>query len=120
MERLLELADPKCESVGETRTRLLLHDLGHPARSQVALSDARGFVARVDFLVGDRIVVEFDGLMKYAPASCGRDDASSRGAGPAFWRGTFRVLMPDLRHPVRAVRERTRHTGCAEANGAQG
>lgn len=67
LERMLALADPACESVGETRTRLLLRDLGHEPRSQVALSDDEGFVARVDFLVG-LVVVEFDGLVKYEGA----------------------------------------------------
>lgn len=64
LRRMVDLADPRCESVGETRTRLLLLDLGYDPRSQVALSDDNGFVARVDFLVG-LVVVEFDGLVKY-------------------------------------------------------
>jgi hypothetical protein len=67
LSRMVELADGKSESVGETRTRLLLGDLGHVPRSQVALSDDEGFIARVDFLVG-LVVVEFDGLVKYEGA----------------------------------------------------
>lgn len=68
-QRLLELADSKSESVGETRTELLLHDLGFTPRSQISIHDEWGaFVARVDFLVGTRIVVEFDGLVKYEGA----------------------------------------------------
>lgn len=68
-KRLVELADPKCDSPGETRTRLLLHDLGFAPRSQVTICDERdAFVARVDFLVEGRVVVEFDGLQKYAGA----------------------------------------------------
>lgn len=62
------LADPLCESVGETRSRLVLHALpGSPrVRSQHEIRDGRGYlVARVDFLVGDRVVVEFDGRAKY-------------------------------------------------------
>ena len=67
--QLLQLADAKCDSVGETRTRLLLHDLGFTALTQISIHDAHGdFVARVDFLVQKRVVVEFDGLMKYAGA----------------------------------------------------
>lgn len=34
-------------------------------RSQVSLSDEEGFIGRVDLLVGDRVVVEFDGAVKY-------------------------------------------------------
>ena len=62
------LADPLCESVGETRSRLVLHALPGSPRvlSQQEIRDGRGYlVARVDFLVGDRVVVEFDGRAKY-------------------------------------------------------
>ncbi|MDT0214568.1 hypothetical protein Q9R29_11790 [Rothia sp. ARF10] len=57
--------DPSCESPGETRTRLILVGAGFDVRSQVSLSDADGFIGRVDFLVGERVVVEFDGAVKY-------------------------------------------------------
>ena len=68
-ERLLAVCDPACESVGETRTRLALLDLGFDVRSQVEVRDPAGrFVARVDLMVGDRVVVEFDGAIKYAGA----------------------------------------------------
>ncbi len=67
--RLLAVGDPACESVGETRTRLALVDLGLDVRSQVEIRDRAGrFVARVDLLVGERVVVEFDGAVKYAGA----------------------------------------------------
>lgn len=68
LNRLLDLADPGCESVGETRTRVMLVDLGLHVRSQVDIHDAEGFVGRVDFLVGERVVVEFDGMVKYGGA----------------------------------------------------
>lgn len=68
LDRLLDLADPGCESVGETRTRVLLVDLGLPLRSQVDIHDGDGFIGRVDFLVGERVVVEFDGMIKYGGA----------------------------------------------------
>lgn len=64
----VRLADPLCESVGETRTRLVLLALpgAPPLRSQYRVRDQHGAeVARVDFLVGDRVVVEFDGRVKY-------------------------------------------------------
>jgi hypothetical protein len=109
LDRMCALADPRCESVGETRTRLLLHDLGHEPRSQVALSDAEGFVARVDFLVG-LVVVEFDGLMKY-------EGADGRGALAAEKRRedrlramgfvVVRLTWADLDRPER-VAERMR------------
>ncbi|MEO6020934.1 MAG: type IV toxin-antitoxin system AbiEi family antitoxin domain-containing protein [Knoellia sp.] len=122
VERLLELADPKCESVGETRTRLLLHDLGHPARSQVALSDARGFVARVDFLVGDRIVVEFDGLMKYegsegraALAAEKRREDRLRAMGFVV----VRLTWADLEHPHRVAEMMRRAVAQVRRSGAE-
>ena len=68
LAQLLREADPACESVGETRTRVLLRDLGLEVRSQVRISDARGLIGRVDFLVGERVVVEFDGMVKYGGA----------------------------------------------------
>jgi very-short-patch-repair endonuclease len=67
--RWLELADAAAESVGETRTRLLLRDLGHDVRSQVRIADDEGkLVGRVDLLVEGRVVVEFDGIVKYEGA----------------------------------------------------
>lgn len=67
--RLVSLADPKCDSPGESRTRILLHDLELAWRSQVVICDENDdFVAKVDFLVEGRVVVEFDGLQKYAGA----------------------------------------------------
>lgn len=68
-QRWLSQADGASESVGETRARLLLLDLGHDVRSQVRISDEAGVVgARVDLLVAGRVVVEFDGLVKYGGA----------------------------------------------------
>ncbi|WP_374927920.1 type IV toxin-antitoxin system AbiEi family antitoxin domain-containing protein [Kytococcus sedentarius] len=62
-----DLADGRCESVGESRTRLVLGRLGYRVRSQVEIHDAVGRqVARVDFALEDApVVVEFDGLGKY-------------------------------------------------------
>lgn len=68
-QHLVGLADARSDSPGETRTRLLLHDLGHTWRSQIVICDDHDeFVAKVDFLVEGRVVVEFDGLKKYAGA----------------------------------------------------
>lgn len=63
---VLEQLDAAAESVGETRTRLVLTGLGFAVTSQVEIRDPRGgFVARTDFLVEGRVVVEFDGRIKY-------------------------------------------------------
>lgn len=65
-DRALALADPACESVGETRTRILLRDLGFEVQSQRVIRDGPLFVGRVDFVVHGLVVVEFDGLVKYS------------------------------------------------------
>ena len=50
-------------------TRLLLRDLGYAVRSQVRIADDGGhLVGRVDLLVEGRVVVEFDGMVKYEGA----------------------------------------------------
>ena len=61
----LALVDPACESVGETRTRLILRDLGFAVVSQHQVMVGRRVVARADFLVEGLVLVEFDGLVKY-------------------------------------------------------
>jgi hypothetical protein len=60
-----------CESVGESRLRVLMQNHGLPAPAlQAVFKDAAGFVARVDFYFADhRTVVEFDGLTKYGGGS---------------------------------------------------
>lgn len=64
-----ELADGRRESAGESRSGWLLHGLPIPRPvPQVLIRDRReGVVARVDFLLeGTKVVVEFDGMLKYA------------------------------------------------------
>lgn len=70
--RAVELADGRSESPGESRTRLILNALGlGPVEPQVEIFDEAGLVGRVDFLLPRfRVVVEFDGMVKY-----GSDDA---------------------------------------------
>lgn len=71
--------EEKCESVGESRTRLALLDLGYHPESQVVMTDEAGrFVARVDLLV-DGVAVEFDGKVKYARSRDLEDGASDPG-----------------------------------------
>lgn len=66
VHRALGHVDGAAESPGESRSRLVLTALGLPVESQVSINDETGaFVARVDFLVAGRVVVEFDGAVKY-------------------------------------------------------
>ncbi|MGB5934904.1 MAG: type IV toxin-antitoxin system AbiEi family antitoxin domain-containing protein [Ornithinimicrobium sp.] len=71
-------SDPQAESPGETLTRLLLRDLGYAVQSQAEVTSSNpDFRARVDFLLGSHgVVIEFDGLLKYAAA----DGAANRSA----------------------------------------
>ena len=66
--RAVAAADHRSESVGETRTRLVLTAMPDlpPVTLQHEFRDDHGVVwARSDFLVGDHLVVEFDGRVKY-------------------------------------------------------
>ena len=66
--RVLAFADRRSESVGESRSRVLLHQLGLPAPDlQVRVHGTDGsFLGRCDFGWADhRTVGEFDGRMKY-------------------------------------------------------
>lgn len=63
---MLRHADGRSESVGETRLRLALLVLDIHVVPQYEIREAGRLVARVDFLArGTRVVVEFDGLVKY-------------------------------------------------------
>lgn len=71
----VEIADGLSESPGESWTRVLFVSLGLPTPElQVEIRDDGGrLVGRVDFLFREqRLIVEFDGLVKYAGAD-GRD-----------------------------------------------
>ncbi|NYF97839.1 type IV toxin-antitoxin system AbiEi family antitoxin domain-containing protein [Janibacter cremeus] len=104
LELVIEGSDAACESVGETRTRVLLTDLGMDVRSQVDIHDATGFVGRVDFLVGDRVIVEFDGMVKYAGAD-GRRALQQEKAREDRLRAAgyivVRLVWADLDNPER-------------------
>jgi hypothetical protein len=67
--RAVTFGDGRSESVGESRLRVLLADLGLPAPTlQAEIRDGAGrLVARVDFLLTCwGVIVEFDGAIKYA------------------------------------------------------
>lgn len=111
LEAALDHADKACESVGETRTRFLLLELGYQFRTQVRISDQDGvLVARVDFMIGDLLVVEFDGLVKYEGAD-GRAALAKEKAREerltALGCVVIRLVWADLDHPekVRAMIE---------------
>lgn len=113
----------RSESVGESRLRVLLADLGLPAPVlQAEIRDASGaLVARVDFLLESwRIVIEFDGAIKYAGSGADALIAEKRREDRIRDLGyeVVRVMWADLAEPAelvgrlrRAVVRSRRHPG---------
>jgi very-short-patch-repair endonuclease len=104
--QVANLATGLAESPGESWTRLVLAGLGVHAEQQVKIFDDNGqFVARVDFLLTDaRIVIEFDGAVKYEGAE-GRDalvrEKRREDALRALGYRVVRLTWTDLQHPDR-------------------
>lgn len=72
----IPFADGRCEGVGESIGRVLMHEQGLPAPDlQREFFDAVGrFIGRVDFVFeAERTIVEFDGRVKYR--GMGKDPA---------------------------------------------
>lgn len=100
-------SDPRSESVGESRLRVLMHNHGLPAPVlQAIFTDADGFIARVDFFFPEfDTVVEFDGLTKYSDGTAEvlvrektREDRLR-----AIGLEVVRTTWSDLEHPARTV-----------------
>ena len=106
-ERAIALTDPGCESVGETRTRLMLADLGFALESQQTLLRGNVFVGRVDFLVEGLVVVEFDGLVKYAGQQGRAALAAEKARESAIvdlGYEVVRLVWADLANPAEVAR----------------
>lgn len=110
-EIVLRLADPRMESVGESRTYWMFYRFGLPAPTpQYEVTGARGAVlARLDFAWPDRGVwLEFDGRVKYTrhlkqgesvvDAVIREKERESRIAELTGWR-CIRLTWPDLERP---------------------
>lgn len=104
---MLRFADARRESVGESRCGVALAMAGIDVTPQVEIADERGtFVARVDFLVkGTKVVVEFDGKVKYAT-----------GDPEVLWNEKRRERPA----PTPRLRGRAYHLGPAGAAGRRG
>jgi hypothetical protein len=116
--RAVQFADGRAESVGESRLRVVLADLGLPAPiPQAEIRDSLGrLVARVDFLF-DRwgVIVEFDGAVKYGDGS--PDSLIAEKVREDRLRDlgyqVVRVCWADLTHPaellarIRRARDRS-------------
>lgn len=107
-ERAVRFGDARSESVGESRLRVLLADLGLPEPSlQAEIRDVGGrLVARVDFLL-ERwgVIVEFDGALKYAGVGAEALIAEKTREDKLRDLGyeVVRAVWADLTHPVELV-----------------
>lgn len=100
---VVQLADSRIESPGESQLQLTLHRLGIPVESQVEIFDSSGnFIARVDFLVrGSRTVIEYDGLAKYAQdGHLGREKLRDIALERAGYR-VVHIVKSDLNNHLR-------------------
>jgi very-short-patch-repair endonuclease len=103
--RALAAHDRRCESGIETLVRLGLRRLRIVIRTQVQIAG----IGRVDFLIGDRLVVEADGYEWHAdPVAFERDRARDRELvrrGYVVVRASYRQVLDDLDEVVLAVRD---------------
>lgn len=122
--RVIAFADGRSESVGESRSRVMLHHGGLPAPElQMTVSDADGaFLGRADFGYRRRKVLgEFDGKVKYKGVFRAEDlgdtvfrekqrEDALRGAGWAV----VRWIWADLDDPTAVVYRLRRALGRAD------
>lgn len=107
-QRALDFADKRTESVGESRTRIILDSAGFTVVPQFEIRHHRSVLGRVDFLVDGCVVVEFDGLVKYenvegkyAIGAEKQREKRIRQLGYEF----VRVIWSELDDPVSLVRQ---------------
>lgn len=105
--RVIDLADGRSESPGESWTRLVMAEIGLPTPElQALIEDETGaVVARVDFLFRQqRVVVEFDGAVKYGGAQGQAALIAEKRREDAIRRLGYvvvRLTWADLRSPER-------------------
>lgn len=109
VRRVIELADGRAESPGESWTRLVVVEAGIPVDPQVVVCDSRGrFIARVDLKVrGHFVVIEFDGRSKYSlngdVEQAHWDEKKRFDALTDAGFVVVRVTWEQLRHPEQVV-----------------
>lgn len=100
--KVAELADGRIESPGESRLRWLMRVIGYPdVQPQGRIVDENGIVvARVDFILrGARVVVEFDGRIKYTNAEILWAEKQRQDAIRSQGYEMVRVTWADLENP---------------------
>lgn len=129
LRHVLELADGLSESVGESFTRSLLLEMPEvPAlrlQAEIVDEELGRFVGRVDFLIGERLVIEFDGLIKYSggfgpepPWQLVVKEKQREESLRDLGYEVVRLTWDDLMHPARAhakIRRGLRRAGLLAA-----
>ncbi len=107
--RALSLLDPRSESAAETLARLVMIDLGFTElESQFEIVDPYGNVlARVDFLLSSRVVVEVDGKKKYVTPNVVWEEKLREDMIRERYE-VARLSWADIHHPARVQQKVTR------------
>ena len=113
---VIDRADRRHESAGESRSAWLLHRLGYAVRPQVVITDVDGtFIGRVDFqLEGEAVIIEFDGLLKYETQADLAAEKLREDRLRAMGYEVVRLVWADLADPeavrakIEAARQRLR------------
>lgn len=102
---VVEIADGSIESAGESLLRLICRDAGIAVIPQVEIWDGDPIpFARVDFLVqGTRVVLEFDGMMKYTHPDVLRAEKRREMRLRRLGYVVLRFTWSDLSTPARVV-----------------
>ena len=113
--RVIAFANGLSESVGESRSRIMIHQAGLPTPElQVEVLDRHGrFIARGDFgYRRQRVIGEFDGKIKYSGELNGKDDDPREvlwneklredAVRDAGW-SMVRWIWSDLDHPTDVI-----------------
>lgn len=100
---VVELADARIESAGESRARWVMRSCGLPEPvPQVLIRTGFGFAARVDFLFADqRTIIEFDGMFKYQGPEDVQEEKVREDRLRSMGYEVVRLTWDDLRHPDR-------------------
>lgn len=92
--RLVDFARPESESGLESLLRLRLHALGLVLAAQIEI----GGVGRVDFVIGDRLIIEVDGKENHTGTSRRHRDLMRDAAASALGYETLRFSYAQIVH----------------------
>lgn len=101
VQQVVDQADGRSESVGESRSRCLLHTLGlGPCIPQFVVRDGSVVIGRVDLkLEGWPVLIEFDGKGKYVEQQVLLEEKRREDALRALGYEVVRLTWSDLERP---------------------